>query len=395
MMSDDLLAAVFPDAAACQENIRRRYSHSRSPASSRSDERCADGSDGHRRLAPRARAIADGSIRCLGVDTPVPSQFSHEILNANPFAYLDDAPLEERRARAVSMRRTLPEAVLTEIGRLDPQAIEQVRQEAWPDVRDADELEDTLQTLVALREDYSPPGQGSAAAQWGAFFEELAATGRAARAVAESVTYWVPASQARAFAAIYPNAVFVTELARVEQPVRSREDALLGLVRGWMSHLGPIDEAALAATLGLPKPDIQQALLRLEAQGAVLRGRYSDSEETEWCDRRLLMRIHRLTLGILRREIQPVTPADFMRWLLRWQHVAPGTQVLGERGTLEAIQQLQGFEAPASAWERQILARRIAAYDPDILDRLCLGGAVGWGRVSPHPAFSSVAENHW
>ena len=125
----------------------------------------------------------------------------------------------------------------------------------------------------------------------------------------------------------------------------------------------------------------------------MLRGRYSDSEETEWCDRRLLMRIHRLTLGILRREIQPVTPADFMRWLLRWQHVAPGTQVLGERGTLEAIQQLQGFEAPASAWERQILARRIAAYDPDILDGLCLGGAVGWGRVSPHPAFSSVAEN--
>ena len=160
-----------------------------------------------------------------------------------------------------------------------------------------------------------------------------------------------------------------------------------------MSHLGPIDESALAKTLGLPKPDVQQALLRLEAQGGILRGQFTGSPETEWCDRRLLMRIHRLTLGILRREIQPVTPAEFMRWLLRWQHVAPGTQVLAERGTLEVVRQLQGFEAPASAWEPQILARRIADYDPQVLDRLCLAGAVGWGRQSPHPAFSSPMES--
>jgi ATP-dependent Lhr-like helicase len=144
----------------------------------------------------------------------------------------------------------------------------------------------------------------------------------------------------------------------------------------------------LAETLGLPSSEIDKALLRLEATGTILRGKFTDpvTPEIEWCERRLLARIHRLTLGTLRKQIEPVTAAQFMRWLLRWQHVAPGTQVLGERGTLEILRQLQGFEIPANAWEGQILARRIADYDPAILDQLCLTGAVGWGRLSPHPA---------
>ena len=139
----------------------------------------------------------------------------------------------------------------------------------------------------------------------------------------------------------------------------------------------------------------------MEASGTVLRGRFTGAAGTragapaphqplphdiEWCERRLLARIHRLTVGMLRKQIEPVTAAAFMRWLMRWQHVAPGTQVAGERGTLEVLQQLQGFEIPANAWERQVLARRIADYDPQWLDQLCLTGAVGWGRLSPHPA---------
>jgi ATP-dependent Lhr-like helicase len=144
--------------------------------------------------------------------------------------------------------------------------------------------------------------------------------------------------------------------------------------------------------LGLAVADVEKTFLRLEAAGSVLRGQFTDSAngETEWCDRRLLARIHRLTLGTLRKQIQPVTAAQFMRWLLRWQHLTPESRLLGERGTLEALQQLQGFEAPANAWEQQILARRIANYDPNVLDRLCLTGAVGWGRLSPHP--STVGE---
>jgi ATP-dependent Lhr-like helicase len=153
-----------------------------------------------------------------------------------------------------------------------------------------------------------------------------------------------------------------------------------------MGHAGPVTMPGLSHFLGLGAGDIEKALLRLEASGSVLRGNFTGVQETEWCERRLLARIHRLTLGALRSEIQALTAAQFMRWLLRWQHVVPETQLLGEHGTLEALKQLQGFEAPANAWEGQILARRIANYDPKTLDHLCLTGAVGWGRLSPHPA---------
>src|SRR5579863_8348839 len=156
-----------------------------------------------------------------------------------------------------------------------------------------------------------------------------------------------------------------------------------------MTHIGPITAEQLGSMLGLASPEIEKALLRMEAGGTVLRGKFTESatiEVTEWCERRLLARIHRLTVASLRKQIQPVHPAQFMRWLLRWQHVSPGTQVAGERATLEVLRQLQGFEVPANAWERQVLARRIVDYDPTWLDQLCLTGAVGWGRLSPHPA---------
>jgi ATP-dependent Lhr-like helicase len=392
MMSDDLLAAVFPDAAACQDNIQGDI---RIPDHPLIREVMKDVLTEAMDLSGLERvlaAIADGSIRCLSVDTPEPSQFAHEILNANPYAYLDDAPLEERRARAVSMRRTLPETALAEIGRLDPEAIEQVRREAWPDVRDADELEDTLHTLVALPEAHVPPGGVRVAVDWGPYFEDLTSDRRATRAIVDGIAYWVPASKVKVFALLFPGAAFATEIPALAQTTPSREEALLGIVRGWSSHLGPMTSEGLATTLGLPSSDIEQALLHLEAQGAVLRGRFTGCADQEWCERRWLARIHRLTLGILRKEIQPVTQAQFMRWLLRWQHVAPGTQVLGDRGALEVIRQLQGFEAPARAWEPQILSRRIGGYDPEILDRLCLTGAVGWGRISPHPAILWVTE---
>jgi ATP-dependent Lhr-like helicase len=161
------------------------------------------------------------------------------------------------------------------------------------------------------------------------------------------------------------------------------------MIHGWMMHVGPVSSAELGQRLGLSRDDVEIAMLRLEASGTILRGHFSAPEQ--WCERRLLARIHRLTLGRLRREIEPVTAAAFMRWLLEWQHVAPGSQLTGERGTLEALQQLQGFEAPASAWEPQIFRRRILNYDPAVLDRLSLTGAIGWGRLSPHPATFEVA----
>ena len=409
MRSDDLLASVFPDVAACQENIQGDIQIPDHPLVNEVMKDVlteAMDIDGLRAVLQK---ISDGRIRCLAVDTPVPSQFCHEILNANPYAYLDDAPLEERRARAVEMRRILPESVLQEVGKLDPAAIEQVREEAWPDVRDADELHDVLLTLVVFPENAAGittddseaplPEQGSAAFVWNAHFDRLLRDKRVAIAElngdeprenqpARRRRYWVPAERANSFLALFPSAHFETDLRRIENSEPSADDALLAAVTGWMAHTGPTSAARLAGTLGLPVSEVDKALLRLEATGAILRGKFTDpaTPEIEWCERRLLARIHRLTLGTLRKQIEPITAAQFMRWLLRWQHVAPGTQVLGGRGTLEILRQLQGFEIPANAWERQILARRIADYDPAVLDQLCLTGAVGWGRLSPHPA---------
>jgi len=398
MRSDDLLSAVFPEALACQENLPEGdIAISKHPLirevmkDALTEALDVDG------LLGVLNHIVDGRITCLAVDTPVPSQFSHEILNANPYAYLDDAPLEERRARAVEMRRMLPEAVLGEIGRLSPEAIEEVSNDAWPDVRDAEELHDALLTLIAV-----PIRQDSVAFQrdrlsqklresingWNPFSEQLAADRRANLASVGGEAYWVATERVPAFTQIFPSAHFKVAPPSVGARDLSRDESLFTLVTGWISHSGPITATRLAGILTLPVSEIDKALLRLESRGVALRGKFTDprSDQTEWCERRLLARIHRLTLGQLRKEIQSVTPAQFMDWELRWQHVAPGTQLLGERGTLEAIRQVQGFETPANSWERQILKSRIADYDPKVLDQLCLTGAVGWGRLSPHPA---------
>jgi ATP-dependent Lhr-like helicase len=413
MRSDDLLASVFPDAAACFENIQGERRIPDHPLVSEVMKDVLTEAMDIEGLKFVLSGLADGRIRCIAVDTPVPSQFSHEILNANPYAFLDDAPLEERRARAVQMRRMLPESVLEEVGGLDPAAIAQVREEAWPDVRDADELHDVLHTLVALPADRASldrAGEGGCPhisatdSDWLGHFERLADEGRAASAVSGERSYWVAAERARTFSVLFPEARFAKGLAEVETTIPSREDALLTMVTGWMSHLGPTTATRLGETLGISASEISNSLLRMEASGTVLRGSFGGAavelrsagqpgaavptyeHETEWCERRLLARIHRLTVATLRKQIEPVTAAQFMQWLLRWQHVAAGTQVVGERGTLEVLRQLQGFEIPANAWERQVLARRVVDYDPKWLDQLCLTGAVGWGRLSPHPA---------
>jgi len=284
------------------------------------------------------------------------------------------------------MRRSLPEAVLEEIGRLDPAAIAQAREEAWPDVRDADELADTLVTLVALPECFVAPRGETVGARWGGYFRQLASERRAARAIQDGAAFWVGAEKLRTFLAVFPTAQVENDVAQLDGPAPSREEAIWEAVRGWMTHAGPVTANSLAGILRLPASEVDQALLRLEASGAVLRGQFTQVSLTEWCDRRQLARIHRMTLGALRAQVAPVTPSQFMSWLLDWQHLAPGTQARGERGLLEVIRQLQGFEIPASSWEPQVLARRVADYDPKVLDQLCLTGSIGWGRISPHPA---------
>ena len=385
MQADDLLASVFPDAAACQENIEGDIQLPNHPLIREVMKDVLTEAMDLEGLTDVLTRIGDGRIECVAVDTPLPSPFSHEILNANPYAFLDDAPLEERRARAVQLRRVLPERVLSDVGALDADAIAEVTESAWPDVRDADELHDALLTLVAL-----PDGDVAA---WVGLAQDLARDRRAAHASVDGRGWWVAAERAKAFGAIMPAARGLEDLPDVSAPPASRTDAVLMMVQGWMQHAGPTFADELASRTGLASDDVHEALLRLEAAGSVLRGSFRSAPKSspEWCDRRLLARIHQLTIGRLRREIEPIAPAQFMRWLCEWQHVSPGTAVRGDRGTLEVLRQLQGFEAAANTWEPALLSRRISGYDPAVLDHLCLSGAVGWGRLSPHPATLVVA----
>ena len=364
MRSDDLLAAVFPDQAACAENLVGEIHIPDHPFVKETIANCLHEAMDLDGLRAVLEGIQTGAIKTIAVDTAEPSPFSHEILNANPYAFLDDAPLEERRARAVQLRRTLSPDLAAGAGALDPQAIAQVAAEAWPLVRDADELHDALLTLVAL-----PP-----VAEWADLFEQLRGARRASVFAVDGRKFWVAAER--------------LDLARRAYE-GSDEGAATEILRGWLESTGPAKASDLGARLALPAWLVESGLARLEAEGQALRGQFTAERtgETEWANRRLLARIHRLTLGRLRGEIEPATTADFVRFLARWQHLARGSQMHGVDGTLAVIRQLQGYEVPAGAWESVVLPRRIARYDPEFLDRLCLSGEVMWGRLSPHPAF--------
>ena len=387
MKAEDLLGAVFPDAMACQDNIvgERTRQIPDHPLVSETLRDCFTEAMDLDGLTALLKQIEAGTIRCVAVDTPVPSPFSHEILNANPYAFLDDAPLEERRARAVEMRRTLPAQLAGEVGALDPAAIEEVQRESWPVVRDPDELHDALLTLLWL-----PVEE---AQDWAIHLPRLIEEGRAVefhvKSEAQEVRGWV-ATEHRS---------------QVETVLEGGDNTTLdAIVLGWMESIGPTTVAELAERLHLSADDVNGSMVRLEVSGQVLRGQFrprsalslhsalSSPGAPEWCHRRLLARIHRLTIGRLRKEVEPVTAAEFMRFLFQWQHVSPGSRLHGEAGLLNIVAQLAGFEAAASAWESHLLRARLAKYEPELLDRLCLSGAVSWGRLSPHPRLANVGD---
>lgn len=384
--SEDLLASVFPQAAACFENIEGDIQIPDHPLVGEVMQDVLHEAMDLDGLLNVLRGIADSSIQCLAVDTPVPSQFAHELINAMPYAFLDEAGLEERRARAVSLRRGIPDAVLAEEGKLDPLAIAEVRKECWPDVRDAHELHDLLFQLVALPLETMLQWD---ARHWPGFFESLAVHGRVKQMRLADRECWVAVERLPMVEALYGEGTANWEQGALEEAVKT-------LLQGWMQLLGPATSRSLAETFGLDANAIFTQMVLMESQGVILRGvfeggRAAQSDtEIEWCERRLLQRIHRRTVGSLRRAVEPVSQAVYMRWLLEWQHLS-GTKLTGEEGLLTALEQLEGFEAPAIEWERTILPSRLANYDPRWLDHLCLSGVIGWGRVSPHPAWADGA----
>ncbi len=390
MRAEDLLAAVFPAQVACQDNAPpgpiEVPDH---PLVEEALRDCLTEAMDAPALRELLGEVARGEVRLLAVDTREPSPLAHEILGGKPWSYLDDAPLEERRARMVAVRRSLPEDAAS-LARLDPAAVDEVAADVWPDVRDADELHDALLELGLLPEEL---GQG---AGWAAGFDELAAAGRVARLRAGGRVFWIAAERVRlAQAAPIAGAglpILEPSLAPLaaERPPSGPDEAAVDIVRGWVPRVGPFTTGTLAVRTGLEPDAVGAALLALEADGLVLRGRFLESapwsaEAPHFCERTVLARIHRLTLGRLRKEIEPVGTADLLRFLLRWQHLSPGTQLHGARGLAEIVGQLQGFHAAAGAWERGLLAPRLGDYDPALLDALCLSGEVAWGRLSGRP----------
>ncbi len=386
MLADDLMAAVFPDAAACLENIPGDREVPDHPLVQQTVRDCLQEAMDFDGLSAVLARIHRGELRLVARDTPEPSFFAHEILNAKPYSFLDDAPLEERRAHAVYTRRTGEPTGAEGLGALDQDAIARVREEARPDPRDADELHDALLMagfLTASDVEALPDG----------FMGSLAAARRAGRVTSASTAVWVAAERLPEWLVLHPDARPDTPMeapSSRSQRAWTREEALVELLRGRVAIVGPTTARAISDTMALPVAAVDAALLALESEGLVLRGHFTTGvADLEWCDRSLLARIHRYTLHRLRAEIEPVSPADFMRFLFAWQHVTPSSRLAGLDGLREVIAKLDGFELGAAAWERSVLPARVTDYDAQTLDMLCLAGEVSWARLSapaPDPA---------
>jgi ATP-dependent Lhr-like helicase len=382
MDAEDLVAAVFPDQLACPENLVGDREIPDHPLVQQTIADCLLEAMDFPGLKGVLERMAAGQFTLVARDTTEPSPLAHEVINAKPYAFLDDAPLEERRTQAVITRRGLDVKTAEELGKLDQAAIDRVKDEAWPDVHSADELHDALLVSGSL----TSAECGVRNAGWQGYFEDLVKAGRAG-VLQTGPGLWVAAERLPMLEAVFPGARCEPALSVPERDrarVWTREDALRELVRGRLEAVGPTTAAELARSLGVAVADVDFALGALEHEGFVLRGRFTPGvAELEWCERRLLARIHRYTLDRLRQEIEPVTAADFMRFLLRWQRVTPDARAEGPDGLGAVLELLDGYEVPAGAWEADVLPARLGEYDPLWLDGLCLSGEIAWGRLSP------------
>ena len=400
MQAEDLIAAVFPDQIACAENLagpREIPDHPLVEQTIADALNEAMDIDGLETLVAR---LKDGDIRVVARDLTEPSPLAAEVLDARPYAFLDDAPLEERRARAVTMRRGLDPASAADIGRLDASAIDRVCEEAWPEAATPDEVHDALVVLGFVTTAEAIAGRGADPADvarkvasgersgWSAHLDALVASGRATRfrTPGGGPVLWCAAERLAEIEAALGGGRADPPLALPEElrTASGRDAALAELLRARLGCLGPVTAARLASDLGLTAVDVDVALVGLEAEGCVLRGRFTpDAASIEWCERRLLARIHHYTLGRLRREIEPVSRAEFVRFLFEWQRVKPDDRREGDESLAAVIAELEGFAAPAAAWESEILPARIVGFTPDMLDRLCLAGRASWARPAP------------
>jgi ATP-dependent helicase Lhr and Lhr-like helicase len=373
--AQDLLTVVFPDQLACGENAIGEREIPDHPLVAQTLHDCLHETmdvDGFERLLTR---IESGEVGITTRELAAPSPLSYAILNARPYAFLDDGAAEERRTRAVSTQPMMDLQTAQDIGKLDLQAIAQVSEDAWPEIGSADELHDALVVHGFLAADEAP------FPEW---IDALAQQRRVTRLRPPAgATLCVAAERLHELQAVFPGMAPSPPIAPVSNDRPTREDALRELLRGRLDLLGPVSAQALGEPLGLSGDAVLAALLQLEAEGAAMRGAFTAAGAAEWCDRRLLARIHRATRDKLRAEIQPVPPAQFMRFLFRWHQLATSEgdeRRHGEAGLLEVLRQLEGHAAPASAWEEDLLAARVDDYLPHMLDKLCAVGRIAWWR---------------
>ncbi|MBL8298218.1 MAG: DEAD/DEAH box helicase [Rhodanobacteraceae bacterium] len=387
MKSEDLLATVFPDQVACQENLVGDREVPDHPLVAQTLYDCLHEAMDAPGWLQLLRRLERGEITLIARDLPAPSPLAAEILNARPYAFLDDAPLEERRTQAVQSRLYREADSAEELGRLDASAIDLVREEAWPQPRNADEMHEALTGIgmVTSAEVDSNPG-------WRDWLQELAVDGRATEIVPHVIystsTIFAATEQLPLLRALFPAAVCTPEVDVPEEYAQaewSRETALCELLRARLGCLGPVQAAALAQSLAVAVAEVEVALLSLRGEGYVMQGRFTpDVAADEWCERHLLARIHRYTLRHLRREIEPVSPRDFQRFLFDWQRLSDGERARGPEALAAVLGQLEGFEAPAVAWEADLLPARVRDYSITWLDELCTAGRTLWTRLRPN-----------
>jgi len=392
MKSEDLLATVFPDQVACQENIVGEREVPDHPLVNQTMHDCLREAMDVDGLLEILKRMESGAITVVARDLTAPSPLASEVLNAAPYAFLDDAPLEERRTRAVQTRHWNGIEDTDDLAKLDPEAIAAVRAEAWPEVRSADEMHEALNVLGFVTEEEARANEG-----WPDWLHKLAKVHRATLLAPSprrgegwgegttSCNLWICAEKLPMWHAVHAHASMqpaVTAPAEYAAQSWTREDALLELVRGRLTGLGPSTVASLASSMHVDPIDIDLALIRLQSEGYVMQGHFTpDASDIEWCERHLLARIHRYTIGRLRREIEPVSRRDLMRFLLEWQHATPGTKLNGPDALSAVLHQMEGYEAAAGAWESELLASRIADYSSRWLDELCRAGRIGWNRL--------------
>ena len=382
MKSEDLLATVFPDQVACLENIVGERQVPDHPLVAQTLDDCLHEAMDTEGWLAVLRGLESGDIEVLACDVTTPSPLAAEALNARPYAFLDDAPLEERRTQAVQTRRYADPQSASDLGRLDGEAVEQVRAQAWPRARNADEMHEALTGLGFIT-----AAEAAREPAWEPLLQSLLRDARATRVTAAGRQWWLAAERLPQWLALHPSAlqqpgiVVPAEFAAVPW---SAEDAAVALLRSRLTGLGPVTAMALADSIGLAPLATDMALLKLQSQGYAMQGRFTPGgHDTEWCERQLLARIHRHTLKRLRREIEPVAPRDFMRFLFQWQRVARDAQVSGPEALAGVLAQLEGYEAPAAAWEGELLPARVRDYSIAWLDDLCTAGRTLWTRLRP------------